>query len=270
VKAVLVAGARVPAVAVSVYPAPALLMLRSEKFATPLVGVAVVVPESVPPPGLVPIATVIVLVAVLTVLSSTSRTVTLNVGSVPPENVGPGCALNTSLVAGPAFTSKMLLTIEDRPVAVARSAYPEAALVIERLENVATPFTAETVVTPSRVAPLPGLFAIERKTLFVALSTVFPARSCTATLNVGIVPTAVVLTGCAVNASLEGTATGLVVSPQAMTSSGAAVRRTRENRDAEADVRVTDPPLPIGSPSCFALAPKSNASQKDVATPMTD
>jgi hypothetical protein len=253
VKAPLVAGRRLPAVAVSVYPAPALLMLRLEKFATPFTGVTVVVPESVPPPGLVPIATVIVPVAVVTVLSTTSRTVTLNGGIVPPENDAPGCALNTSLLGGPAFTSKVLLTVEVRLVEVAMSAYPEAALLIEMLEKVATPFTAETVVTPSRKAPLTWLVAIERKTLFVALSTVFPAKSCTATWNAGIVVTAVVVTGWVVNASFEGTTTGLVVSPQAMTSSGTEARRTRENRDAEDDVRLTDPPSADWTPIMLRL-----------------
>ena len=43
--------------AVSVYPAPTLSRERLEKVATPLNAATVVVPDSVPPPGLVPIAT---------------------------------------------------------------------------------------------------------------------------------------------------------------------------------------------------------------------
>ena len=54
----LVAPLRPVAAAVKVYPLPERLILRPEKLATPLEAAPVVVPESVPPLGLDPIATV--------------------------------------------------------------------------------------------------------------------------------------------------------------------------------------------------------------------
>ena len=56
--AALVAAVRPPPVACRVYPFPALSMLRLEKVATPLAAVTVCVPESAPPLGFVPNATV--------------------------------------------------------------------------------------------------------------------------------------------------------------------------------------------------------------------
>ena len=53
-----VATGRPVAAAVSVYPVPALLTLRSVNVATPATADRVRVPESVPPPGLAPSATV--------------------------------------------------------------------------------------------------------------------------------------------------------------------------------------------------------------------
>ena len=56
--AVLVVPVRVPEDAVSVYPVPALSMLKPEKLATPLEAATVTVPERVPLEGFVPIARV--------------------------------------------------------------------------------------------------------------------------------------------------------------------------------------------------------------------
>ncbi len=47
-------------------------MLKFENVATPFTGVAVVVPESVPPPGFVPNAMVIVLPKLATVFPASS------------------------------------------------------------------------------------------------------------------------------------------------------------------------------------------------------
>src|SRR5438876_1112833 len=68
VNAELDAPVRAPDAAVRVYPAPALSMDRLENVATPLTAATVVVPESVPPPGLVPIAAVMLAVELVTVL----------------------------------------------------------------------------------------------------------------------------------------------------------------------------------------------------------
>ncbi len=58
--------------AVSVYPIPALLMESPLNTATPLAALTVVVPESVPPPGLDPIAMLTAFVAVVAVLPNAS------------------------------------------------------------------------------------------------------------------------------------------------------------------------------------------------------
>jgi hypothetical protein len=67
-KLLLVAPVRLVADAVRVYPVPALLMVTFAKVATPLTAATVIVPERVPLAGLVPIATVMLVVAVVTVL----------------------------------------------------------------------------------------------------------------------------------------------------------------------------------------------------------
>jgi hypothetical protein len=72
VNAALVALVKAIEEATSVYPMPALLIDRPEKFATPFTGFTVVVPESVPPPGFAPSATVTAPVALVTVLPEAS------------------------------------------------------------------------------------------------------------------------------------------------------------------------------------------------------
>src|SRR5512147_482807 len=57
-------------------------MDRLENVATPLTADTVLVPDSVPPPGLVPIATVTLAVELVAVLSKASRTVTCTDGAI--------------------------------------------------------------------------------------------------------------------------------------------------------------------------------------------
>src|SRR5438094_7995065 len=57
-------------------------MERVEKVATPPDAATVVVPDSVPPPGLVPIATVMLAVELVTVLPKASCTVTCTAGEM--------------------------------------------------------------------------------------------------------------------------------------------------------------------------------------------
>src|ERR1043165_4696222 len=72
---------------------------------------------------------------------------------------------------------------------------------MERLENVATPFPAATVVVPDSVPP-PGLVPIATVMLAVELGTVFPNASCTVTCTAGAIATpAVAFVGCTVKAS---------------------------------------------------------------------
>src|SRR5512140_857192 len=77
---------------------------------------------------------------------------------------------------------------------------------MDRLENVATPADADTVVVPDSVPP-PGLKPMATVMLAVELVAVFPNASCTATCTAGMIAVpAVVLVGCIVKASREAPA----------------------------------------------------------------
>src|SRR5512146_1162754 len=83
---------------------------------------------------------------------------------------------------------------------------------MDRLENVATPPTADTVFVPDSVPP-PGLVPMATVMLAVELVTVLPNVSCTATCTAGLIATpAVVLDGWRAKASLLADA-GLMLKP---------------------------------------------------------
>src|SRR5256885_1587191 len=95
-------------------------MLRSEKVATPLTAATVVVPERVPLAGLVPIATVMLVVAVVTVLPWASWTATCTPGVIAaPAAALLGCTVGTAFGGGRALMLVVdVLFIETvRPVA---------------------------------------------------------------------------------------------------------------------------------------------------------
>src|SRR5512132_4215276 len=74
---------------------------------------------------------------------------------------------------------------------------------MDRLENVATPPTATTVVVPDSVPP-PGLAPIATLMSAVDLVSVLPKASCTATWTAGeMLAPAVALLGWTMNASRE-------------------------------------------------------------------
>src|SRR2546423_6719977 len=78
-------------------------MLSPENVATPPLAATVAVPDSVPPPGLVPIATVMFPVNPVAVLPLPSCAVSWTAGViVAPATVLVGWTLNTSAVAVPA------------------------------------------------------------------------------------------------------------------------------------------------------------------------
>src|ERR1043165_2779914 len=92
---------------------------------------------------------------------------------------------------------------------------------MDRLENVATPLTAATVVVPDSVPP-PGLVPIATVMLAVELVTVFPNASWTAACTAGaIAPPAVTLPGCTVKATLEAAAGVMVKAAEVAPDSGA-------------------------------------------------
>ena len=88
---------------------PALSIDKLLKVAVPADAALVVVPLSVPPPGFVPIATVIDAVE-LTRFPNWSCTCTVTAGLIDAPAVAlVGCWPNTNLLAAPATTLKLLL-----------------------------------------------------------------------------------------------------------------------------------------------------------------
>src|SRR3954469_23287962 len=95
-------------------------MERVEKVATPLAAATVSVPDSVPPPGLVPMATVTLAVELVTVLPNVSCTVTCTGGaSATPATAFDGWAANASLEAAAGLT---LNPVDVAPVSGADAA----------------------------------------------------------------------------------------------------------------------------------------------------
>src|SRR5947209_5913581 len=185
-------------------------MLRSEKVATPLTAATVVVPERVPLAGLVPIATVMLVVAVVTVLPWASWTATWTAGVIAaPAAALLGCTVKASFAAGPTLMLMLnaLLVAPVRPVAVAVTVWPVAARLLLYAALFRSPLTAATVVVPARV-PLAGLVPIATVMLVVAVVTVLPWASWTATCTAGVIAApAAVLLGCTVKASFAAAPT---------------------------------------------------------------
>src|SRR6185295_14515440 len=98
-------------------------MDRLASVATPFTAATVVVPESAPPPGLVPIATVMLAVELVTVLLNASCTVTCTAGAMATPAVAlDGCTVNASLVAAAGVMVKAPevapVSGDDAPVSV--------------------------------------------------------------------------------------------------------------------------------------------------------
>src|SRR5688572_4894668 len=80
-------------------------MARLENVATPPAAVTVVVPSSDPPPGLVPMVTVMLALEPVTVLLKASCTVTCTEGVMETPAVAlDGCAVKASLEAAAGVT----------------------------------------------------------------------------------------------------------------------------------------------------------------------
>src|SRR5512144_3179052 len=104
-------------------------MDRVENVATPLTAPTVVAPDSVPPPGLVPIATVMLAVELVTVLLNASCTVTCTAGAIDAPAVAlAGWMVKASLAAAAGLMVNAEL---DAPVSAPDAAvrvYPTPAL----------------------------------------------------------------------------------------------------------------------------------------------
>src|SRR5260221_14686068 len=91
-------------------------MLKSLKLATPATAGRVASPESVPPPGFVPSATVTLPANPVAVLPKASRAATWTAGViVAPALVLVGSTLNTSSAATPGAMLKAVLVPQAPP-----------------------------------------------------------------------------------------------------------------------------------------------------------
>src|SRR3954464_8278390 len=95
-------------------------MERVENVATPATAATELVPDRVPPPGLVPMTTVTVAVEPVTVLLNASCTVTCTAGAMDtPATAFAGWMVNASLAAAAGL---MLNAVDAAPVSGADAA----------------------------------------------------------------------------------------------------------------------------------------------------
>src|SRR6266704_74459 len=199
---ILVAPVTPVVLAVTVYPVPLLLMLRVEKVATPFTAATVAVPDSVPPLGFTPIATVTLPVNPVAMFPCASCAVTWTAGVIAaPALVLVGCPVKMSCAAAPGVMLNGILVAPVTPVVLAVTVYPVPLLLMLRVEKVATPFTAATVAVPDSVPPL-GFTPIATVTLPVNPVAMFPCASRAVTWTAGVIAApAVVVLGCTVYTS---------------------------------------------------------------------
>jgi hypothetical protein len=143
-----------------------------------------------------------------------SFTTTVTAGAmVAPVEAFEGCCENASCVGmevpPPGVMVKLLLAAGVRPALVAaRVKVP--ALPTLRFLKVAMPFCGVAVNVPPRPVPPPRASV----TGLVAVVTVFPLLSCTATVTAGVIVAPVVaLVGCCTNANFVATGGGGVPPP---------------------------------------------------------
>src|SRR3989441_733693 len=224
-------------------------MLSVENVATPALAATVAVPESVPPPGLVPIATLMFPENPVAVLPLASCAVTSTPGVIgAPATVFVGWTLNTSAAAVPGVMSNAALVALPAPVAV--SVYPGPALLIDRLVKLATPPAAATVAVPDSVPP-PGFVPIATVIFPVNPVAVLPLPSSALTWTAGVIAApAVVVVGCTENTSCVAAPAVTVMVPEVTALSPVAPK-----------VRVRSPTVPViarfvnvASPLTFVVA----------------
>ena len=115
----------------------------------------------------------------------------------------PTKELVTDIVMGSPVMLNGLLVAEVRPVLLATRLYPVPGLLMLRLENVTTPFTALTVTDPPSV-PEPGFVPIASVTEALEVVTVLPPASWIVTVTAGVIDApAGVFDGCTLNVSFE-------------------------------------------------------------------
>ena len=152
---------------------PTRFKLKLAKLAIPLTEFFVTVPPNVLLPGLLPMAIVTALVALVTIFPASSRRATSTVGEIDaPAVVFVGCTTNPSFV-GPIMLNAELVA-EVNPLDVATNVYPLPPVSIRRLPKKAIPLSGLLLVKlPERVPPA-GLLPMAIVTGLVAFVTMLP------------------------------------------------------------------------------------------------
>src|SRR5512143_330810 len=186
-------------------------MLSPGNVATPFTAAMVAVPDRVPPPAFVPIATVTFAAYAVATFPLASSAVTLTAGAIAAPAVAVvGCCVKTRWVAAPGMMLNVELTPSVSDAVVAVSVYPVPALSMESVENVATPAAAPIVVVPESV-PAFAFVPIATVTLPAKLVATLSNWSRAVTLTAGVMAEpAAVSEGCTVNESFAAAA-GLIV-----------------------------------------------------------
>src|SRR5216684_3653107 len=129
-------------------------MLKLAKDATPATAACISVPDSAPPPPLVPIATVTLLVNPVARLLFASWAVTWTAGVIAaPAVLFVGCTVNTSLVATPGVTTMLAVWVIATVLIVAETVFDSAT--VELKLPVATPLALVVPTGCVRVFPVP-------------------------------------------------------------------------------------------------------------------
>src|SRR5438552_11387835 len=123
-------------------------MLNVENVATPLTAVTLVVPDSVPPPGFAPSATVIDPVKPVTTFPASSSADTRSAGIVCPACVVCGCVVKATWVAGGGVVVGAVRVAAVNPDALASNGQAGAALLMVHVETDTAPVCAPPTVVP--------------------------------------------------------------------------------------------------------------------------
>src|SRR5437773_919958 len=169
-------------------------MLSPEKVATPATAATVLVPDKVPVPGFVPIATVMFPVNPVAVLPFPSWAVIWTDGvMIAPATVLVGSTLKTSAVAVAGVMLNAVLVVLPAPRAEERRVGKAWSMLSP--ENVATPPAAAWVSVPASAPPL-GFVPIATVMFPVNPVAVLPFPSCAVIWTAGVmIAPATVLVG---------------------------------------------------------------------------
>src|SRR3990172_4638825 len=129
-------------------------MLRVLKLATPATAAICIVPERVPPPGLVPMLTVTLPVKEGTVLLNGSRALTRTAGAMAaPATPDDGCPVKASWLTPAGVTVTVAVCVTATPLTVAEMVLLSATVALK--VAVAAPLAFVVVAAGLTVFPVP-------------------------------------------------------------------------------------------------------------------